>query len=382
MITYTRGKNIVLTVLCYLYLLVRGGANKKLKTPPKRVVALYLTKNIGDMIFATPVFRALKKEYPNCHLTVIGVGKNKIILEANPDIDEYIICPDRVRSLVSLIRNVRADYGVSFASSSVDLASMYLGGVKSISMFSVENADAHASGYKALLPLCIQIPYFIGKYVAQEYLRLLEPIGIYSTDTQKYLYFTEVGKKCVLDFFDKNGVNIGQDRIAIFSPGAGTKIKQWPAERFAEVADHLVNKYGVKIAVIGGPGDRAETDLFIESVKSTKSLVYVDSSLDEMKAFISYGFLLLANDSGPVYMAEAFGVPTLVVVGPTDENEHPPKGEKNRIVSAPNRGKAEMSGHPEDFDEKNARRQIEEVTSKSVLEEIDDLIYTIGAKNL
>lgn len=377
MITYTRGKNLILIILSYLYVLIRGGANKKPHLPPKRIVALYLTRNIGDMIFATPVFRAIKKQYPDCYLAVIGVAKNKIILEANPDIDEYLVCPNGVRELVSLIRAQKADFGISFAASSVDLGAMFLGGVKSIVMFTVKNADAQASGYRFLLPLAIQIPYFIGEYVAQEYLRLLEPIDIKSTNIKKHLYFTDSGKESVLKFFSEKGVNVGVDKVAIFSPGAGTKIKQWPAERFAEVADHVSEKYGMKIAVIGGPGDKVETDLFVASLKKSKALVYVDSSLDELKAFISYGSILFANDSGPVYMAEAFDVPTLVVVGPTDENEHPPKGERNRIVSSPNRGKAEMSGHLESFNETRARRQIEGVTVSMVVSELDSLFGII-----
>ena len=379
MITYTRNKNITLTALSYTYLLLRRRANKTPTLPPKRVIALYLTRNIGDMIFATPVFRALKERYPESYLTVVGVAKNKIILEENPDINEYIVCPETIGGLVSAIRKNKADFGISFASSSVDLASMYLGGVKSIAMFSVKNADSHSSGYKMLLPLCIQIPYYIGAYVAQEYLRLLEPLNIRSTNTKKLLYFTDAGKQSVLKFFSENNVTIGSDKIAIFSPGAGTKIKQWPAERFAEVADYVAEKYGMKIAVIGGPGDRAETDHFVASLKKAKALLYVDSSLDELKAFISYGAVLLANDSGPVYMAEAFDIPTLVVVGPTDENEHPPKGERNRIVSSPNRGKAEMSGHLEGFDESVARKQIEEVTVPLVVSELDSLLGVISS---
>jgi ADP-heptose:LPS heptosyltransferase len=332
------------------------------------------------MIFATPVFHALKFTYPETKLIVFGVAKNKIILEANPDIDEYVVVPDSVNELIEVIKKQNADYGISFSASVVDLAALFLGGVKSIGMYSVENANSHSTAYKILLPFIIKVPYFIGRYVAQEYLRLLEPIGIKSTDTKKRLYFTETGRSSVFEFFKREGVEVGKDKIAIFSPGAGTKIKQWPAQRFAEVADYIAEKYGMKIAVIGGPGDREETELFAKLVTKIKPLVYVDSSLDELKAFISYGAVLVANDSGPVYMAEAFEVPTLVVVGPTDENEHPPKGERNRIVAAPNRGKAEMSGHLEGFDKENARRQIEEVTVEMVTGEVDSLFEVMGRK--
>ncbi len=377
MITYSRFKNIIIVLLSYAYFLVRGKANGLPINPPRRVVAMYLTKNIGDMIFATPVFRALKNEYPDCHLTVVGSPKNGVILEGNPDIDDYLICPKSIFSLVSLIRKGRFDYGITFASSVLDVGVMFLSRVKSIATFNVQNAEVNTWGFSAMLPLFISIPYFIGQYVAQEYLRLLEPLGINSTDTKKRLYFLDTGKRSVEEFFEREKFDHHNESLVIFSPGAGTKIKQWPAERFAEVADYMTEKYKMRIAVIGGPGDREETNLFVKSLKKAKPLIYVDSSLDELKAFVSYGVLLLANDSGPVYIAEAFGVPTVVVVGPTDENEHPPKGEMNRVVASPNRGKAEMMGHLEGFDKVNARRQIEEVSVEMVIKEVDSLTNVI-----
>lgn len=377
MITYSRSTNLILVLRSYLFFLFHGKANKKPPTPPKRVTVLFLTKNIGDMIFATPVFRALKEKYPNCYLSVIGVAKNKAMVEGNSDVDNYLICPSTVKELINLIRESRPDYAFPLLTSVLDVGVLYLAGVSSIGAFSVKNAKAHTLGYSLLLPLCIQVPYFIGKYAAQEYLRLLEPINIYSSDTRKRLYFTNKGKQSVEEFFRKNNFNPQKDRLAIFSPGAGTKIKQWPAERFALVAEYLSEKHNMKIAVIGGPGDKTETETFLHALKKTKPLVYVDSSLDELKTFISYGTVLLANDSGPVYIAEAFCVATLVVVGPTDENEHPPKGERNSVVTSPSRGKAEMTGHLEGFDKGNARRQIEDVTVNSVIREVDSLIIKL-----
>ena len=111
MITYTRTENITLTLRSLAHSCMKGRSNRKLKNPPKKVVAIYLTKNIGDMIFATPVFHALKKQYPEVHLTVIGSAKNKIILENSPDIDVYAVCPDSADELIETIRKVNADYG-------------------------------------------------------------------------------------------------------------------------------------------------------------------------------------------------------------------------------------------------------------------------------
>jgi ADP-heptose:LPS heptosyltransferase len=372
MITYTKQLNLSLA----LKTLLKRKANRVPKEGPKKVVALFLTKNIGDMIFATPVFHALKVAYPNAHLTVIGSPKNRIMLEGNSDVDDYAVCPDTAAELISIIKNIGADYGFSLSTSTVDVATLILGGIPAVAAFEVVNAKAGTASYKLVLRQAIRVPFYIGQYYASEYLRILEPLGVKSADVKKRLFYTDDAKQKVQAFLQKEGVTPA-DKIAIMSPGAGTKIKQWPADRFAAVADHVHEKFGWKIAVIGGPGDKAETETFIASLKKARPLVYVDSSLDELKAFIAHAHLLMANDSGPVYFAEAFSVPTLVVVGPTDENEHPPKGEYNRIVAAPNRGKAELQGHLEGFDKEQARKQIADVTVDLVISEIDSLISII-----
>ncbi len=379
MIKYSLLKNLILVISVHIYALIRGTAKGEPKIPPEKVVIMFLTTNIGDMIFATPIFRALKVKYPQTKLTVVGSAKNKIILEGNKDVDDYVVCKDSIWELIKNLRAVGADYGATVSSSSLDASMMFLAGIPSVAVFSVENADTHTRSYRAIQNLFIQIPYFIGKYVAQEYLRILSPLEIKSEETKKHLYFTNEGKNSVEKFFLDNNFDFKNRKLAIISPGAGTKIKQWPAERFAEVADYLYEKYNMGIAVIGGPGDREETDLFVKSLKKIQPLIYVDSSLDELKAFISYGHVLMANDSGPVYIAEAFDVATLVVVGPTDENEHPPQGERNRIVTCEDRGEAELKGHLEGFDESVAERQIKSVETGAVLAEAEDLLYTLNS---
>src|SRR4051812_12166984 len=100
MITYTKQLNLSLA----LKTLLKRKANRLPKDGPKRVVAVFLTRNVGDMIFATPVFHALKVAYPHVHLTVIGSPKNRIILQGNTDVDHYVACPDSAEELIKVIR--------------------------------------------------------------------------------------------------------------------------------------------------------------------------------------------------------------------------------------------------------------------------------------
>ncbi|MEK7177180.1 MAG: glycosyltransferase family 9 protein [Patescibacteria group bacterium] len=378
MSTHTRAKNLILIVTVFLKALVTGGAHRTPSLPPKSIVAMVLTSNVGDMIFATSVFRAIKEKYPDCYLTVVGSKKNTITLSGNKDINKYIVIPASIRELINLLKVVRADYGFSLTTSSFDIASMFLSGIKSIACFDVKNAPgAHTRSYRLLKKLCVQVPYYIGQYCSQEYLRILEPIGIFSNNTAKYLFYDKEIAKKLRDRLLEKGVDLERQKTAVISPGAGTKTKLWPAERFTEVADFLA-EHGFKIAVIGGPGDKEEVELFKSKLKTKDLLDAASFSLEELIYFISTCKLLVANDSGPVYMAEAFKVPTLVVVGPTDEFEHPPHGPLNMVVT-PDRDKEapEMRGHIVGYSEEKAREQIEQVTVEEVLAALKTLLQKI-----
>jgi len=376
---YQRFTTLLLLIASVGKFLFRGGATRTPKFPPISIVAMVLTSNIGDMIFATSVFRAIKEKYPKAYLTVVGSKKNAITLAGNKDVDDYIETPESVWELINLLQMKKADYGFSLATSSFDIVSMFLAGIRSIACFDVQNAlGAHTRSYNLLKKLCIKIPFYIGQYVSQEYLKVLEPLGIFSTNTSKYMFFNEKIAKEVRERFAQSGIDLGKDKIIAISPGAGTKIKQWPAERFVEVANYL-EKQGFKIAVIGGPGDHKEVGMFKSKLKAENLIDASIMSLEEMIYFISTCKLMIANDSGPVYMAEAFNVPTLVVVGPTDEIEHPPHGPLNAVVTPDRNIEApEMRGHIVGYSEEHALEQIERVTVDNVLTTLKGLLIQIG----
>lgn len=215
----------------------------------------------------------------------------------------------------------------------------------------------------------------MGSYAPREYLRLLEPIGIYTDNTKKHLSFFKGADKRIEDLFLENQITTG-DFLVCISPSAGNKIKQWYTERFAEVADYIYKNYKAKIFVIGAKNDRAEVLGMMERLnKETKVINTLDIlNLDELKALISKINMFISVDTGPIYIAEAFGVPTVDITGPIDEREQPPMGKLNRIVNIKNRKRPELYVmNAKMYNEVEARRQTEEITTKMVTDEIDNL---------
>ncbi|HEY4502316.1 MAG TPA: glycosyltransferase family 9 protein [Candidatus Paceibacterota bacterium] len=381
MSTYNKTRTLLLLLLSLIFFIFCGFARKRIREP-KRVVSIYLTKNIGDVIFATPVFRALKEKYPNCHISFIGKPKNKEMLAFNPDIDEYIICPDSPFVLWKTLRRLNADYAFLFTTSSMELAFLYVANIPTIGVFSLQNINRHTISYEILKRFCVQIPFYSGKNFAIQNLTLLSPLGIHSNNVKKHLYYSPQAEETITHFLERSNMRPARDLLVGIAPGAGTKVKQWPAEKFAQLADHIAQKYSVPLFIVGGPGDKAEFEEMQAAVSHSTNLIScLDQSIDELKAFVSKIDIIIANDSAPIYIGETFNKATVVIVGPTDEKEHPPIGVYHRtVVGDKNRKPAMPSMLAVAIDDKEARKQIESISVEQVISAVDELIHLLKNK--
>ena len=219
----------------------------------------------------------------------------------------------------------------------------------------------------------------MGVYAPRERLRALEPLGIFTDDTGKHLGFSETAGKKIHQFFIQHRIDVKKDFVVGISPSAGNKIKEWPEERFAEVADYLIETYRAKIVLIGGPDDREKVAKTKSHMKfGTQALEITDFNIDELKALIATLHLFIAVDTGPIYIAEAFGIPTIDIVGPMNEHEQPPQGSIHRNVLPPQRERPQLSIlNARDFDRKEATRQTLSITAEAVIAETDKLINDI-----
>ncbi|MCF7856944.1 MAG: hypothetical protein K9M10_00510 [Candidatus Pacebacteria bacterium] len=346
-----------------------------------RVGVIYLTGNVGDMIFCTPIFRALKEAKPESEMYVIGRKRNADTLRYSPHVKEYIECPNSPYALWKILRGLKLQYAFILNPSTLELALFYLANVQAIATFSAPIASAETRTYRILKKLCIQIPFAAGENFATENLKLIAPLGIVSTDTRKHLYYSEEARIGIQNFLKEQNVVLGVNMVIALAPGAGTKIKQWPADRFAKLADHLYEKYHTPIFIVGGPGDKKEFEAMSQALNTeTKVVSCLHHTIDELKAFMAQIDIVIANDSAPIYVAEAFDKATVTIVGPTDENEHPPKGVFDRVVKSKDRGVPALAAsiaNEQSNNSEDARSQIEKVTVLEVVDTADELIATL-----
>jgi heptosyltransferase-1 len=125
---------------------------------------------------------------------------------------------------------------------------------------------------------------------------------------------------------------LGMREFALLNAGAGWGAKQWPAERYGEVAAQLADD-GLKVLINFGPG---EEDL-ANAVKAASGATAetFSGSLTQLIALIRRARLFIGGDTGPMHLAAALGVPVVGIFGPTDPARNGPFGTRSIVLRSP-----------------------------------------------
>lgn len=117
--------------------------------------------------------------------------------------------------------------------------------------------------------------------------------------------------------------------LLMLAPGGGWGAKQWPAERFGEVARETL--LGVSDCVVNaGSGDNRLATQVVEASEGAARMVASDVA--QLVALLRRTDLFLGGDSGPTHLAAALAVPLVALFGPTDPARNGPWGPGARIV--------------------------------------------------
>ncbi|KND50601.1 MAG: heptosyltransferase II [Parcubacteria bacterium C7867-007] len=367
-------KKLILLAVVYGYALFYGRA-VQVPSRVQNVLVVQMAK-LGDMVCTTPVFNALKKHDPSIRVTVLGNALNKEVLEGNPDVDSYIVFSSPKEVLHAIASQ---NFDAAILTGGPDFMSTALAYLAHIPCIVVPEIKAGFSPlydgwFRVLSKLLIRVPHHMGTYAPREYLRLLEPLGIHAEATNKFVFSTTGA----IERMTKRVGVLKQPRVGI-APGAGNKIKEWPPERFAELADRLAAQHNASILVFGTDGDAEALNGFYSALAPTTVVESMQGiTVDELKASIGMLNLFISADTGPIYIAEAQGIPTIDIVGPIDEREQPPIGPYHMVVVPEGRTEPALRlMRAKVYDKKEARCQARATTVDQVWSVCEDMLKTI-----
>lgn len=123
------------------------------------------------------------------------------------------------------------------------------------------------------------------------------------------------------------------NRFAVLHPFSGKAVRSWSQDKFIAVADFLTLKLGLKVCLIGAPGERGKLEEMRLAVKEPAMVAVVAESMGITLALLSEMTLFLGNLSGPAHLAGLVSsAPIICISGPTDKQRWSPPAQSDQVV--------------------------------------------------
>ncbi len=279
----------------------------------------------GDLILNFPAILALKKEFPGSKITCWVREYNRNLAALNRDIDE-VICYDDfektgIKMLFDLARVGTHDRFITqLTEGEFDVCIDDSGyGFSAVSCFRADiplRVGRNTQGFGFLYNY--EYPYDFNDSLTRKKLRLLEPLGIFVKDAESIIPTIQVSEDQLRTAMTKCGLEFGGSNYLTVQPFGGWEAKSWDIEKFAFVVDNFALKTGLIPVFIGGGNDFAGISKIEGMIKVQGYNAAGKLELDESAALIAGARLHFGVDSFGTHVAEATGVKSLTIFGPTN----------------------------------------------------------------
>jgi ADP-heptose:LPS heptosyltransferase len=308
--------------------------------------------NIGDVVLTMPFLAELRAMFPLATTTLLAPPHAEEVLRGTGLVDDFIEIDISSRE-TWLTRNPLAyDWRRlwrlrdELRSREFDLAFQCRLHIREHVIVGLSGAHRRVGysfdGADGLLTDAVPVAD-ASEHKADEWLRLLEPFGKpfgkpFGAKPPS-LNITEDENQKAKAYLSASGISPAARVIGIH-PGASIADKRWPLDRFHELAVALAERQDVRVLAFVDPQG------YGESLGAIKGVVSARVPLRELMALLAHCDLLVCNDSGPMHIAGALGVPTVAVFSAGIDRWFSPLGEGHEVVSAERPDEAPNEGVP------------------------------------
>lgn len=284
---------------------------------------------LGDTILALPALAALRRRFPEAHLTIATPKGFADVFREDTDVrpNDVMALPSATTGVREAIAAGRFELGILLPNS---FRSAWL-----LRQAGVPQRWGYPTSLRGwmLTKTPVRIPVHGVQHQSEYYRALIRGFGIPCGDEAPRMLVTAATAERGVTVLQKAGVDMTR-RLAVLAPGAAYgQAKQWPPERVAQLAARLVKERDMHCVMVGAGHDRdaarAVEAWLSDNAPDTRSRV-MDltgrTSLTELMAVIARADVVVANDSGAMHLAAALGRPVVAMFGPTDERATRPIG--------------------------------------------------------
>ncbi len=277
---------------------------------------------LGDCVMALPVLRAMKRARPGESLTVLARCGPAALFRAEGSADAVL----ERSGLLGDARRLRAGrFGEAW------LLPNSLRSAIAPRLAGIPERIGYDTDHRRVFLTHALPPPSRTEHQLRDYDLLLRSRGIEPDFEAPRLPVTAKGLDRAASALGVAGLD-RDDPLAILAPGAAFGwTKRWPPERFAALGDLLAAR-GFSPAVVVGPGEEALAAAVAAAARARLPVLGADLDPLELAALFSCARVVVSNDSGPMHLAAAVGVPVAAFFGPTDPGRTAPSGSPSKIL--------------------------------------------------
>lgn len=305
---------------------------------------------IGDVIHTLPALNALRACYPRAAIHWLVEAAAAPLIQGHPALDQVWVCrrkqwiqairsgdpADRqqalaeFRDLLTALRSIRFDWVIDFQH--LLKSGFWVALCRGEEKIGFDRGLAHMEGSYLFLNRRIP-PVSMEMHALKRNLLLVEALGV-PCERISYQIPLNPGDRAAADrLLGESGMDAKAVCIGIH-PITPWPTKQWRPEKFADLADRLVEGYGAGVVFTGAPADRGAIQAIQAGMGHPSANLAGKTSLKGLAALYRRLQTVVTVDSGPMHLAAAMGKPVVALFGPTAPWRTGPYGPGHQIIRA------------------------------------------------
>ncbi|MEW6067494.1 MAG: lipopolysaccharide heptosyltransferase I [Nitrospirota bacterium] len=297
----------------------------KLTSPPKKILIIK-PSSLGDIVHSLPFLNAIRTCFPKTEMHWVIAQGFEEILEGHPMINRlWIINKDewkKVRRAKGTIREIKTlvkDLKKERFDIVIDLQGLLRSGIITAATGAPVRIGFSEAREGSRLFYTHRVKGGKDIHAVDRYLKVAQFLGCDTSDVifpfPLYNLTSSLSSYCHEDY-------------AVIVPGARWETKKWPSEKFGRLSTLLP----LKTIIVGSKGDIKIADE-IATLSNGKAISFAGkTNLKELIEIMRGARFVVSNDSGPMHIAAAIGIPVFAIFGPTDPQRTGPYGNNHTII--------------------------------------------------
>lgn len=274
---------------------------------------------LGDAVMSLPAIRGLREMFPQSRIAVLTKQNLAQLYEAAPYVDEVI----GYASWFEAVRRIRRQKFEACLIFPRSFSSAFLTTIARIPKRIGYEGDSRSILLTVPVP---RSPEFLKTHRVYYFYNLLRGFGRPPAIQPPTLDIPH-------EFAAWAEKQVDSKLLIGFNPGATYgEAKQWFPERFIDLGRRLVKNFDATIAVFGGPSEAPLGAEVTRGIGRDAVNFSGKTSILQLAALVARCSLFVTNDTGPMHVADAVGVPIVAVFGSTDPVTTRPFGRSHSVV--------------------------------------------------